>query len=123
MPLDMTMAVLASKAWMPRKSSFSAPGGMAQSCQTVAAVFGAEDGAVGSAGPGDSAADAVDAAQAGGGVGVFDLPLGFGLDGQGEDENNDGQAHERHGNRWIGCCVDGFRLCAAPVSPPLYLKS
>ena len=28
------MAVLASKAWMPRKSSFSAPGGMEQDCQT-----------------------------------------------------------------------------------------
>ena len=32
-PEDMTMAVLASKAWMPRKSSFSAPGGMVQVCQ------------------------------------------------------------------------------------------
>src|SRR5579863_37781 len=30
----MTIAVLASKAWMPRKSSFSAPGGMEQDCQT-----------------------------------------------------------------------------------------
>ena len=44
----------------------------------VAAVFGAEDGAVGAAGPGDSAADVVDAPEAGGGVGVFDLPLGVG---------------------------------------------
>ena len=41
----------------------------------VAAVFGAEDGAVGSAGPGDSAAYVVDAAEAGGGVGLFDVEL------------------------------------------------
>ena len=41
----------------------------------VAAVFGAEDGAVGSAGPGYSATYVVDAAEAGGGVGVFDVEL------------------------------------------------
>ena len=29
------MAVLSSKAWMPRKSSFSAPGGVVQGCQVV----------------------------------------------------------------------------------------
>src|SRR5271154_3373127 len=42
----------------------------------VASVFGAEDGAVGAAGPGDSAAYVVDAAEARGGVGLFDVPLG-----------------------------------------------
>ncbi len=47
----------------------------------VAAVFGAEDGAVGAAGPGDSCAYVVNAAQAGGGVGLFDVPLGVGLCG------------------------------------------
>ncbi len=31
----MTMAVWASKAWMPRKSSFSASGGVVQSCQVA----------------------------------------------------------------------------------------
>src|SRR5271163_2688539 len=31
-PEDITTAVLASQAQMPRKSSFSAPGGMAQDC-------------------------------------------------------------------------------------------
>ncbi len=42
----------------------------------VAAVLGAENGAVGSAGPGDSAAEGVDAAEAGGSVGVFEVELG-----------------------------------------------
>ena len=40
----------------------------------VAAVFGAEDGAVCSAGPGDSVADGVDAAEAGFGGGVLEFP-------------------------------------------------
>ena len=35
MPEDMTMAVWASKAWMPRKSSFSAAGGVGQRCQVL----------------------------------------------------------------------------------------
>jgi len=42
----------------------------------IAAVFGAENGAVGSRGPGDVAADGVDTAQVGGGGGVFKVPLG-----------------------------------------------
>ena len=57
----------------------------------VAGVFGAEDGAVGAAGPGDSVADVVDAAEAGGGVGLFDVELGvdfFG--GEGCDEEDEG---------------------------------
>jgi hypothetical protein len=70
------MAVFSSKAWMPRKSSFSASGGDGAGLPEIAVVFGAEDGAVGSAGPGHSAAYVVDAAEAGGGVGVFDVPLG-----------------------------------------------
>ena len=45
----------------------------------VAAVFGAEDGAVGAAGPRDSCADVVDATEAGGGVGLFDVELCFGV--------------------------------------------
>ena len=55
----------------------------------VAAVFGAEDGAVGSAGPGYSVAYAVDAAEAGGGVRGFHVPLGvdfFCSEGCGEKE-------------------------------------
>jgi hypothetical protein len=59
----------------------------------VAAVLGAEDCAVGSAGPGYSVAEVVDAAKTGGGVGVLDVPLGAGLNGQGEHENNYGEAH------------------------------
>ncbi len=79
------MAVFSSKAWMPRKSSFSAPGGVAQRLPEVASVFGAEDGAFGSAGPGYSSAHVRDAAEAGGGVGFFDVPLGFGCEGRGEE--------------------------------------
>src|ERR1700729_3522987 len=41
----------------------------------VAAVFGAEDGAVGPAGPGDSGAYVVNAAEARGGVGFFHIEL------------------------------------------------
>ena len=43
----------------------------------------AKDCAVGSAGPGDSSAYVVDAAQAGRGVGVLKIPLG--VSGEGED--------------------------------------
>ena len=56
---------------------FFGSGGDGAGLPEVAAVFGAEDGAVGSAGPGDSAAYVVDAAEAGGGVGVFDVELGL----------------------------------------------
>src|SRR5580658_5659775 len=42
-----------------------------------AAVFSAEDGAVGAGGPSDATADVDDAAEVGGGVGVLQLPLGF----------------------------------------------
>lgn len=59
-----------------------------------AAVFGAEDGAVGSAGPGDAVAYTVDAPEAGGCVGVFDVPLSLRSDSQGENENKYGEAHE-----------------------------
>jgi hypothetical protein len=87
-----------------------------------AAVFGAEDGAVGSAGPGDPVADAVDASEAGGGVGVFDVPLRFGPGGQGKDGNNYGEAHEGR--------VSDELVVASTISggvlhryTPLYLKS
>ena len=80
------MAVLRSKAWMPRKSSFSAPGGGGAGLPEGAAVEGAEDGAVGSAGPGDAFADGVDAAEAGGGVGVLEVELGVGRSGRGQQE-------------------------------------
>jgi hypothetical protein len=56
-----------------------------------ASVGGVEDGAVGAAGPGYFAADCVDAAEAGGGVGVLDLELGVGGDGEEKDER--GAAH------------------------------
>jgi hypothetical protein len=50
-------------------SSFSRRRGRCRCRWGLAAVFGAENGAVGSAGPGDSAAYVVDAAEAGGGYG------------------------------------------------------
>ena len=60
----------------------------------VAAVFGAEDGAVGAAGPGDSAADVVDAAEAGGGVGGFHVELCAGLRcGESDGEKKGGGSH------------------------------
>ena len=77
------MAVLASKAWMPRKSRCSAPGGMVQVLPVGAVVFAAQDCAVGAGGPDNALADVVDAAEVGGGVGVEDLPLG-GCTGGGE---------------------------------------
>jgi len=49
-----------------------------------AVVGGAEDGAFGSAGPCDSVAEGVNAAEAGGGVGVLDLELGLCRGGEGE---------------------------------------
>ena len=52
----------------------------------VASVFGAEDGAFGAAGPGYSSAYVVDAAEAGGGAGVLDVPLGFGGEGCGYED-------------------------------------
>src|SRR3984885_13561517 len=55
---------------------FFGSGGDGAGLPEVAAVFGAENGAVGSAGPGDSAAYVVDAAEARGGVGVLDVELG-----------------------------------------------
>ncbi len=79
------MAVLASKAWMPRKSRLSACGGCGAGLPGDAVVGGAEDGAPGAAGPGDSVADGVDSAEAGGGVGVLDLPLGCCGCGEGEE--------------------------------------
>ena len=51
----------------------------------VASVFGAEDRAVGAAGSGYSSAYVGDASQAGGGMGVLDVPLGSG-EGWGEEE-------------------------------------
>ena len=60
----------------------------------VAAVFAAEDRAVGAAGPDDAAADVVDAAEAGGGVGVFEVPLGLGLSGESCDCQDRGEAQE-----------------------------
>ncbi len=60
----------------------------------VAAVFSAEDGAVGAAGPGDSAAYVVDAAQTGSGVRFFDVPLSMGLRcKQGDDEKKKAGSH------------------------------
>ena len=61
----------------------------------VAAVFSAEDGAVGAAGPDGSAAGVGDAAEAGGGVGVFDVPLGLGLGGccEGKGKEKQGGSH------------------------------
>lgn len=58
----------------------------------VSAVFGAEDGAVGSGGPGDSAADVVDAAEVGGGIGGLEGELGMSRcgDREGRDENERG---------------------------------
>ena len=55
---------------------FFGAGGQVAGLPEVAAVFGAEDGAVGSAGPGDSATYVVDAAEAGGRMGLFNIPLG-----------------------------------------------
>src|ERR1700733_3698303 len=57
----------------------------------IAAVFGAEDRAVGAAGPGYSAADVVDAAEAGGGVGLFDVPLGLAGEGCGQQDKDEVQ--------------------------------
>ena len=54
----------------------------------IAAVFGAEDRAVGAAGPGYSSAYVDDAAQAGGGAGVLDVPLGSG-EGWGQEQGGD----------------------------------
>ncbi len=72
-------------------------GGAALPCRAF--VGGAEDGALGSAGPRDSVADVVDAAEAGGGVGVLDLPLGVSGGGEeGRSEDNPG-AHERKDSR------------------------
>ena len=61
----------------------------------VSAVFGAEDSAIGAAGPRDSTADVVNAAQAGGSVGLFDIPLSIGAvcglccrQNEGQEERN-----------------------------------
>src|SRR5271170_2868115 len=61
----------------------------------VSAVFGAEHRAVGAAGPRDSTADVVNAAQAGRGVGLFDIPLSIGAacglccrQSEGQEEKN-----------------------------------
>jgi len=61
----------------------------------VAGVFGAEDGAVGAGGPGDTLADVVDAAEVGGGGGL-DGPLGLKGEGCGcgESEEEGGDAHD-----------------------------
>src|SRR5215469_7080996 len=68
----------------------------------VASVLGAEDGAVGSAGPGDSSAYVVDSAQAGGGVGVLEVPLGLGVCCEGDQEREYEQTHVRAVYR-VGC--------------------
>ena len=60
----------------------------------ITAVFGAKDGAVGTAGPGDSSAYVVNTTQAGGGVGLFDVPLGVGLCGcKGEGQEKVTESH------------------------------
>ena len=70
-----------------------------------AGVLGAEDGAVGAGGPGDSATEVVDAAEVGGGGGL-DGPLGLcGEEGGGEDEAQGGDAHR-------GKCIAERRLYA-----------
>jgi len=95
---------------------------------SVAVVGGAEDGALGSAGPCDSVAEGVDAAEAGGGVGVLELELG--LCGGGEEEDCEGLAcacvgriAERFG---CGRCAGGrARSCGtrAGVASPCGLRS
>ena len=76
MPEDMTMAVEASKAWMPRKSRCSALGGVAQRCQWLPSSVVRRTVPSVPEGPGDAVADVVDAAEIGGGGWVLELPLG-----------------------------------------------
>jgi len=61
----------------------------------VAAVFGAQDRAVGSRGSGHASAHIVDAAQVGSGTGVFDGPLGMRRDAaaEGKAQKKDGGTH------------------------------
>ena len=85
------MAVLASKAWMPRKSSYSAFGRGGAGLPGGAVVGGSEDCALRAAGPCNSVASGLDATEAGGGVGLLDGPLGWGGDGEGQEDQ--GEAH------------------------------
>ena len=80
------MAVLASKAWMPRKSSFSAFGwGGAESARVAPSSVVRRTVPSVAAGPCDSVAEGVDAAEAGGGVGLLDGPLGWCGGGEQQD--------------------------------------
>ncbi len=82
----------------------------------VAAVLGADDRAVRAAGPGDAAADVVDAAQVGGGGRVEELPLGLGLGGEREEQGEGGQGvAQRCGIR----CSDGASACVHRCTFPL----
>jgi hypothetical protein len=78
------MAVFWSKAWIPRKSSLSASGGVVQRCQV--APLSAVRRTVPSVplAPCDSVAYGVNASEACRGVGVLDLELGLGCDCDGE---------------------------------------
>ena len=66
-------------------------GGAALPAGTV--VGGAEDGAFGAGGPGNSVAEGVDAAEVGGGGGGLDLPLGGCRSGEEESGEEEGRAH------------------------------
>jgi hypothetical protein len=59
----------------------------------VSAIFRAENGAIGAAGPGDSVADIVDAAEVGGGVGRLQRELGGGGQGDGKCSEEERGAH------------------------------
>ena len=74
----------------------------------TAAVFSAEDGAVGSGGPGNAVADGVNAAEVGGGVGGLDLPLCQ----RGERDENERAEEEERGAH--GSSVAEF-LCGIEV--------
>jgi len=64
----------------------------------VSAVFGAQDGALGAGGPGDSVADVVDSAEVGGGIGGLEGELG----GRYDWDRDGGEEDERgaHGNQF-----------------------
>ena len=81
------MAVCASKAWMPREVQMFPVGWGGAGLPGGAVVGGSEDRALRAAGPCDSVAEGVDAAEAGGGVGLLDGPLG--LEGGGECQEED----------------------------------
>src|SRR5689334_6354076 len=81
----MTMAVLSSNAWMPRKSSLSPFGGVAQCSHVLPPLVVRRTSALRTTGPDDAATHIVDAAKVGCGIGFLNQPLRMGR------RNEDGQ--------------------------------